>query len=90
MEQGIGWSKEYSTFEQERNVCFGDYQKYFDIGDEIGNMLEHHPLKKIVFSLRIEMSNLLLEMLLAHGSVFGDLVRLRGEVVKSKRYFLHV
>jgi hypothetical protein len=32
-----------------REVCFGDRQKFFGIGDGIGNLLEHLPLPKEQF-----------------------------------------
>ena len=31
---------------REREVCFGDCQKNFGIGNEIGSLLEHLPLPK--------------------------------------------
>jgi len=51
--QKRGWREESPTFEQEREVCFGNLQNYFGISDEIGNLLEHLSLPKgHIFGIR--------------------------------------
>ena len=52
--QKRGWREESTTFEQVREVCFGNLQNYFGIIDEIGNLLEHISLpKEYIFGIGV-------------------------------------